>query len=198
MSINNYLLFKFIKLYLHDDIKFNGFNFTNYSCNYGKYGSYGGFKWSAKKDITNIKISLLDADYILTQPIDPLDTIFMFHDYKLGVSQSKWNSFKFNIDALFSVLYLSRNYRIINFLTGILSMPFICGFSLFCKVHLENPQNKEVIILEEKFRDKLKSYYESDESEISYKKLYIETEQIYDDFIRIFQKNNTNKITLIK
>jgi len=117
MSINNYLFLQFIKLYLHNEEKFsNNFKFYKYedSYNYGLYGKYGGFQWSNNNDISNKQ----NFDPItFDEPIDPLDTIFMFHDYKLSISKSKWHSFIYNNDAASSVLYISRNYRIINLLT---------------------------------------------------------------------------------
>ena len=161
MTINNYLLFQFLKLYLHDE-KFDKFDYEKYekSSNYGKFGGYGGFKWSNKMDISHEKKSLNPIDF--EQPIDPLDTIFMFHDYKLSISKSKWDSFSYNKDAASSVLYLSRNYRIINLLTRMLSTPFIFLFSLTNTIHKTEYDeiNNKVLNLDAEFRSYLKSLYE--------------------------------------
>jgi hypothetical protein len=173
MTINNYLLFQFLKLYMHDEKKFKEFNFDKYkkSCNYGKYGSYGGFKWSNNTDISYEKKSLDPIEF--GKPVDPLDTIFMFHDYKLSISKSKWDSFNYNNEAASSVLYLSRNYRIINLLTRMLSTPFIFLFSLTSTIHqteYDEINNKvlnldaefsKVLNLDAEFRSYLKEYYES-------------------------------------
>ena len=186
MSINNYLLFQFIKLYLHDEEKFNKFDYSKYkeSSNYGLYGSYGGFKWSDNKDISNgKKLDFSDFD----KPMDPLDTIFMFHDYKLSISKSKWDSFTYNKDAASSVLYLSRNYRIINLLSCILYMPIICIFSLTCTVHQTkyDKKNEKVIKLDSTFRDKLKLYYESND-ENAYEILLDDCKNIFLEFEKIY------------
>ena len=190
MTINNYLLFQFLKLYLHDDEKFKEFDYKKYekSSNYGKYGGYGGFQWSNEMDISHEKKSLNPIYF--EQPMDPLDTIFMFHDYKLSISKSKWDSFIYNIDAASSVLYLSRNYRIINLLTSILYMPIICIFSLTCTIHQTeyDDKNKEVIDLDSTFRDELKLYYESNDVN-AYKNLCEKCNKIFNKFQKVYPNN---------
>jgi len=212
----NFLLFKFIKLYLHDDLRFNKFIFSRSNSflgaygaygAYGTYGTYGGIYLSANQDISNNKYPLIDEVYTNVSPTDPLDTIFMFHDYKLTISNSNYDSFIYNINAVSSIMFLSKNYMILNFLTIILSFPLIVGFTIFCipmdalasrqpniatrcpgkKHKLEHyEKHLNIIKLESNFRTILQEYYNS---EISYDELVDQSKVIFIHFKDILTCN---------
>lgn len=184
INFGNLLVFKFIKIYVNGKIKFSKFDFTSDYGKYGKYGAYGGNKWSANSDINNNKQPLDDIAYELVEPTDPLDTIFMFHDYKLAMSKGKYYSFKYNIDVVISMMHLSKNYRIINLLTGVVSFPLIVVFSLCCTKHRNfyTDKHMQVLELDDKFRSYLKSYYNC---EINYEELEEKSKQIFIEFKQI-------------
>jgi hypothetical protein len=163
----NYVLFKFIKLYVHDESKFNNFRAN------GTYGNYGGYIWSAAEDISN-KSPLQNDKYINNRPIDPLDTIFMFHDYSLGMSKGKYYSLIYNLNATKSIMYLSKNHYIVNLFTRIISFPFALGFSLLNKKQKDFYTNIDNKILEQEndFRKLLELYYHN---EINYEDLKVKT-----------------------
>ena len=83
-----------------------------------------------------------------------------------------------------SMMYLSRNYRIINLFTGIVSFPFIVIFSLFSSKHINSYTEKhlKVLELEVTFRKQLNSYYYSN---ITYDKLVEDADCVFSRFKHI-------------
>jgi hypothetical protein len=180
-----------MKFYLNDD-KFSGkFKFmkekNKYTYgNYGQYGSYGGFTWSAGKDISELDTPLPDNEYIKSKPIDPLDTVFMFHDYELNIGTNYWDLFKINKNAANSILLLSNRHRYINYLIMTCSIPLI--LILTATIHIDNNEytdkHNKILKLHEEFHGHLSDYHNG---KFEYDSLEVISNKIVDRFIKCIQ-----------
>jgi hypothetical protein len=190
MQFGNWCLFKFIKFYLNDD-KFNdNFKFRKEENKYtyvlyGQYGSYGGLTWSTGKDISELDTPLSDNEYINSKPIDPLDTVFMFHDYELNIGTNYWDLFEINKNAMNSVLLLSNKHRYINYLIMTCCIPMILIFTAYLHIYKnEDTVKHNVFKLHEEFLRHLSDYHNG---KIGYERLEVLSKNIFDRFINCIQ-----------